>query len=112
MAYDEELAGRIRDLVSEVPGVNEIKMFGGLCFTVNGNMACGQYREVLMVRVGPDKHDEVLAGGVAREMAMGGRAMRGMVEVDGPVVSDDEALADWVQRGVDFASSLPPKKPK
>lgn len=109
MVYDEVLAERIRSRVAEVDGVKERKMFGGLCFTVNGNMALGPVNDCCMVRVGPDAYDEVLAEGVARELEFTGRPMRGMVQVDNAVLADDEALDEWVARGIGFANSLPPK---
>jgi len=110
MAYDEDLADRIRAIVSDVPGISERKMFGGICFMVNGNMALGPVRDYLMIRVGPQMYDDALADGRAREMTFTGRSMKGMVEVDAVNLEDDDVLAEWVQRGLDFAASLPPKR--
>ena len=111
MAYDEELADRIRQLTSGVSGVTEKKMFGGIAFMVNGNMACGPIKNGLMVRVGPEAYEEALEQPEASELGFTGRPMRGMIEVGNEALADDELLEDWVQRGIDFASSLPSKQP-
>ena len=109
MAYDEDLADRIRVALSGVP-VTEKKMFGGLAFLVGGNMsvaASGQGG--LMVRVDPDQTEELLREPGAAEFEMGGRgAMKGWLRVSADVL-DDAALQAWVDRGVAYARSLPPK---
>jgi TfoX/Sxy family transcriptional regulator of competence genes len=109
MAYDEDLADRIRQVTSGVPGLTEKKMFGGIAFMVNGNMACGPIKNGLMVRIGPDAYEEALEQPEASELGFTGRPMRGMIEVGSEALADDEVLEDWVRRGIDFASSLPPK---
>ena len=109
MAYDEALAERVRTALSDRDGLSERKMFGGLCFMLNGNMACGLTAEALMVRVGPEAFDEALALPHARPMDFTGRPMKGMVYVDPPGYSSDEGLSAWVERGAAFAASLPPK---
>ena len=110
MAYDEDLAARIRAQLGSQP-VTEKKMFGGLAFLVGGNMsvaASGQGG--LMVRVPPDETAALLEEPGAAEFEMSGRgAMKGWLRVDGPVLDDDAALARWVERGVEYARSLPPK---
>ena len=106
MAYDEELAGRIRDLIPKEPRLTEKKMFGGLAFLVGGNMAVAASGQGgLLVRVDPAQSDALVAASSARPMEMRGREMAGWLRVD---PSDDE-LAAWVDRGVSFARSLPPK---
>jgi TfoX/Sxy family transcriptional regulator of competence genes len=110
MAYDEELADRIRELVAEEPALTERKMFGGLGFLVGGNMsvsASGQGG--LLVRVDPAESDELVSSTNARPMEMRGREMKGWLRVDSDDVKADDALASWVERGVSFARSLPPK---
>ena len=110
MAYDEELAGRIRELVADEGGITEKKMFGGLGFLVNGNMsvsASGQGG--LLVRVDPDESDALLEKAGVEVMEMRGRQMRGWLRVDSDAVRTKRQLAGWVQRGVTFARSLPPK---
>jgi TfoX/Sxy family transcriptional regulator of competence genes len=109
MAYDETLAGRIRDLLSEEPGLTEKKMFGGIAFMLNGNMAVGVSSEEVMVRVGADGTDSALAEAGVRPFDMSGKRMTGWVLVDAGATAEDEDLARWVDVGVDFASSLPPK---
>jgi TfoX/Sxy family transcriptional regulator of competence genes len=109
VAYDEELADRIRDVLEGQPVV-EKKMFGGLAFLIGGNMsvaASGQGG--LMVRVDPDETESLLAEPGAAEFEMGGRgAMKGWLRVSTDVL-DDETLQRWVDRGVAYARSLPPK---
>ena len=109
MAYDEGLAQRIREVLEDRPGVNEKKMFGGLCFLVNGNMCCGVATDELMVRVGPDAYEAALAEPHAREMDFTGRAMKGFVFVGLDGFESDEDLERWVGRGASYAKSLPEK---
>ena len=109
MAYDEDLADRIRAALDGVP-VTEKKMFGGLAFLVGGNMsvaASGQGG--LMVRVDPEQTGTLLREPGAAEFEMGGRgAMKGWLRVNADVL-DDDTLQAWVDRGVAYARSLPPK---
>ena len=108
MAYDEGLAERIRAVLA-ADAVDERRMFGGLAFMVAGNMCCGIVGDELMVRVGPEAYAAALADPHAREMDFTGRAMRGMVYVDATGVTEDAALESWVQQGLAYAKSLPPK---
>ncbi|WP_250458468.1 TfoX/Sxy family protein [Microbulbifer litoralis] len=107
MAYNETLAEKVRVLLKENEGLSEKQMFGGLAFMLNGNMACGVVGEELMVRVGPDNYQEALAERYTRPMDYTGRPLKGMVYVEEDAVAAD--LNDWVNRGADFASTLPPK---
>lgn len=109
MPYDEKLAQRVRDTLIEQPGIREQKMFGGLCYLLHGNMAVGVQTDRLMVRVGPHAADDALARPHARPMDFTGRPMKGFVWVDAPGISDKRRLRRWIQRGLDFATSLPPK---
>jgi TfoX/Sxy family transcriptional regulator of competence genes len=110
VAYDEELAARIRELVSAEPGLAEKKMFGGLAFLIEGNMAVGVSGQGgILVRVDPDESDELVATTSAQLMEMRGRSMRGWLRVAAEDVAGDAALADWVERGTTYARSLPPK---
>ncbi|MDH6493094.1 TfoX/Sxy family protein [Streptomyces sp. SAI-127] len=109
MAYDEGLAERIRQYLGADPGVTEKRMFGGIAFLYQGNMAVGVTGEDLMVRVGPDAADAALARPGARVFDMTGRPMRGWVVVTGSAVTEDEALSAWIDAGSAFAASLPPK---
>ncbi|MEE8435062.1 MAG: TfoX/Sxy family protein, partial [bacterium] len=117
MAYDEEMAGRIRAVLSDHPLAgdldwDEISMFGGLCFMVNGHMTCGVTKDGIMVRVGRENYQEALAQPHAREMDFTGRPMAGMVYVAPEGVKSKAFLRKWVERGVRFTTSLPPKKKK
>ena len=109
MAYDEGLAHRVRELMAQTPGYHEKKMFGGLCFLLDGNMACGINADQLMVRVGPEAYQNALARPHAREMDFTGRALKGFVYVDADGLSEDSGLQAWVDLGTEFAGSLPPK---
>ncbi len=110
MAYDEELAARIRDLVSREQGVEEKKMFGGLSFLLNGNMAVAASGQGgLLARVDPAQSDELVAMTPAVEMVMRGRSMKGWLRLESKDVEGDE-LNVWVERGVAFARSLPAKR--
>ena len=110
MAYDEELAARIRLLIGSKAGLSEQKMFGGLAFLVNGNMsvaASGQGG--ILVRVDPADSATLIDTTAAYPMEMRGRVMDGWLRVDVEHVADDGALREWVDRGVGYARSLPPK---
>jgi len=107
MAYDEELADRIRSLVAAEDGVTEQKMFGGLAFLVNGNMAVAASGQGgLLVRVEPEESARLVEATSAEEMVMRGRSMAGWLRVE---PAEDE-LPDWVERGLSFARTLPPKR--
>ena len=107
MSFDEKTAERVRKALSRRGDVVEKKMFGGLCFMVNGSMCCGLIGTAFMVRVGPDRYEEALAQRHARPMDFTGRPLAGMVYVDPAGYRTNAALAKWVQRGVDFVSTLP-----
>jgi TfoX/Sxy family transcriptional regulator of competence genes len=109
VAYDENLAERIRTMLGSVSAVSERKMFGGIAFMVSGNMACGVIGDELMVRVGPDGHDDALSEPHVRIMDFTHRPIRGMVYVGVPAITSDTDLERWVTRGTTFAQSLPPK---
>jgi TfoX/Sxy family transcriptional regulator of competence genes len=111
MAYDEDLAGRIRELVAGEHGLSEQRMFGGLSFLVHGNMAiAASGRGGLLVRVDPQRSDELLAASGARPFEMRGREMRGWLLVDAEDARTEEQLRTWVEHGTSFARSLPAKR--
>ena len=109
MAYDEQLAERVRRALTGRDDLTERKMFGGIGFMLRGNMFCGIVKDELMVRVGPALYDDALSQPHARPMDFTGRAMRGMVYVSPQGFGTDEALERWVEQGLIFADSLPPK---
>jgi TfoX N-terminal domain len=111
VAYEEDLANRIRELVLSEEGVTEQRMFGGLAFLIGGNMsvsASGQGG--LMLRVDPDETDALVREQHARPMVMRGREMQGWLRVDPEGVRTKRQLERWVARGVSYARSLPAKR--
>ena len=112
MAYDEKLVERIRQVVVDIPGLSERKMFGGLCFSVNGYMACGVQNKDLVVRVGPDDHANALSQKHTRPMDFTGKPMTGYIYVSEAGYKRKAELERWVLQGTDFVETLPPKKPK
>ena len=113
MAYDEELAERVRQAIGAEPDLTEKKMFGGLAFLIGGNMAVGASGEGmgggLLVRVDPAEADSLVATTNARPMVMRGREMAGWLRVDAGDVRTTPELARWVELGTAYARSLPPK---
>lgn len=110
MAYDEQLAQRIRDLIGDEDGLSEKKMFGGLAFLIGGNMsvsASGQGG--LLLRCEPAQTADLVQEPHASTAVMRGRAMEGWLRVDAEGVQSDEALRKWVVRAIAYARSLPAK---
>ena len=109
MAYDEGLAQRVREMLADQPDLEEKKMFGGIAFMLQGNVACGLTQDNFMVRVGPEEYEAALARRHARPMDFTGKPMKGWVYVDSDGYTEDEDLAEWVSMGIAYALSLPPK---
>ena len=109
MAYDEGLAERIRDALRGRQGVSERRMFGGIAFMLDGNMALGIVCESLMARVGPLRYADALALPHVRPMDFTGKPMKGYVYVDPPGIEEDAALENWITACSAFVASLPPK---
>jgi len=113
MAYDKDLADRIRELVADEAGVTEQKMFGGLAFLIGGNMAVAASGQGgILVRVDPEASDRLVASTPATPMEMRGRAMDGWLRLESEQVRTKRQLAAWVRRGTTYARSLPPKVEK
>jgi hypothetical protein len=111
MAYDEDLANRIREMVAGEPGVTEMRMFGGLAFLIGGHMSvAASGKGGLMVRVAPEDTEALLAKPHARPFEMRGREMQGWLRVDLEGLRTKRQLAPWVSRGVAYARSLPAKR--
>ena len=111
MAYDEDLADRMRDLLAGTPGLTEKKMFGGLGFMIGGNMAIGASGQGgALVRVDPEQSDKIVATTKAEPMEMRGRQMAGWLRVDSADLKTKRQLEKWVKLGSDYAKSLPPKR--
>lgn len=110
MAYDEILANRIRELVEDEPDLSERAMFGGLAFLLAGNMAvAANSKGVLMVRAGAERADELLDEPGTSIVVMRNRPMNGWIDVDAEHLATPDQLRFWVEVGLDFARSLPPK---
>lgn len=111
MAYDEELAERIRELLDDQRGIEEKKMFGGLAFLLKGHMAVAASGQGgILVRVDPEESEELVATTNAYPMEMQGRKMSGWLRVDAEDVRTKRQLTKWVTLGTTFAGSLPPKR--
>ena len=111
MAYDEELADRIRTLLARESGLAEKKMFGGLAFLIDGNMAVGASGQGgALVRVDPLEGERLVETTNARPMEMRGKQMQGWLRVDSDDLRSDDALREWVERGTKYARSLPAKR--
>jgi TfoX/Sxy family transcriptional regulator of competence genes len=110
MAYDEELAERVREVLQDERGLTEKKMFGGLAFLLDGRMAVGATSQGgLMVRVDPDRGETLVREPHVEPFEMRGRWMTGWLRVDPEAVESDDDLRRWVDHGVTFARTLPPK---
>jgi TfoX/Sxy family transcriptional regulator of competence genes len=108
MAYNEKLAERLRAELKGIPNV-EKKMFGGIGFLIGGNMACGVYKEDMLVRVDPQKHSQLLKKPHAKPFDITGRPMKGWLMVEPEGCKTKKQLSAWVKEGVEFALTLPPK---
>jgi TfoX/Sxy family transcriptional regulator of competence genes len=109
MAYDENLARRIREVLRDRADIAEKKMFGGLAFLAAGHMCCGIVDRDLMVRVGPEQYERALAAKHARPMDFTGRPMKGMVYVATAGIRTRKVLASWITSALRFVDALPPK---
>jgi hypothetical protein len=103
------LAQRVREILEEEPGFDEKKMFGGICFLLFGNMACGIIRDDLIVRVGATNYNAALKMPHTKKFDLTGKALTGWVMVLSTALDSDEELNDWVQKAVTFVRTLPPK---
>jgi len=110
MAYDEALAARVRARLAGKRGLAERRMFGGLCFLVNGHMCAGIAGETLMLRVGPERYAEALSRPHAREMDFTGRPLKGMIYVDPPGIANGATLGRWLAMALAFVQSQPANK--
>lgn len=109
MPYNEELAARVAKNMTEVPGMVEKKMFGGIGYMIDGNMSIGTHRDALMVRVGLDAYEDCLSQPGARVMDFTGRVMKGWVTVPVDYAETDEQVQYWIRRSLEFVTTLPPK---
>jgi hypothetical protein len=112
LPYDQDLAWRIREVLSDEPGLTEKTMFGGLAFLIDGHMAVAASGQGgLLLRCDPEQTDALLAEPGAERFQMRGREMDGWLRISSEAVAGDEALARWVRGGVAYVRTLPPKRP-
>ncbi len=109
MAYDEKLAGRLREFLRGRRNVTEKEQFGGIGFMIGGNMAVGVIGKDLLVRVGPERHEAAMKSKHAKAFSLTGRPARGWMLVSPAGVASKADLAHWAELGVAFAKTLPPK---
>jgi len=109
MAYDESVAQRVRQAIQKQDGLSERKMFGGLCLMLHGNMFAGIIKDELMLRVGPENSDELLARPGVRPMDFTGKPMKGYLYVESAAFATPEALKGWLGHALSFVETLPPK---
>ncbi len=109
MAFDESLAARIRDALSRKKGVEEKKMFGCVCFMLDGNALAGVWKDRLIARLGPDEGEAALLEPHVRVFDITGKPMRNWIAVEPEGIEDDGQLKDWIERAVQFVRTLPKK---
>ena len=112
MAYDERLAEQIRGYFKRRKGIEEKRMFGGLCFMLNGHMCCGVDKDRLMVRVLPDRYEMLLKNQHARKMDFTGKPLKGFIFITDAGYGTAAGLSRWLDEAVECAKSKPPKKKK
>ncbi len=110
MAFDEDLAGRVRLVLADAPDLYERRMFGGLAFMLSEHMVCGIVGDELMLRLGPEAAGRALDGPYVRPMDFTGRPMKAMVLVAPAALSADDELLGWLAAAREFVGSLPPKR--
>lgn len=109
MAFDEGVAQRVREMMTDVSSVTEKKMFGGIAFMVNGNMCVGIVKDRLMLRVGPDQYEALLKKDFVLKMDFTGKPMRGFVYIQPEGFTEDNELKQWIEKALSFVFTLPPK---
>lgn len=109
MPYSEQLAARVRKLLARRKGITEKKMFGGLCFLLNGNMCCGVVHDELVLRLGPEGAPQALQQPNTREMDFTGKPIKSMVYLTPAGHKQDADLRQWITQAIDFTANLPSK---
>ena len=108
-AADAALIARIRPIIRRRKGYSEMKMFGGLCFMINGNMCVGSWKRALIVRLEREEHERTQSHPDAKPMDITGKVMRGWALIEASGIAEDDDLKFWVRRAADFVATLPPK---
>ena len=106
MAFDDDLAARIRDALARTPGIEEKRMFGGVGFLLYGNMLVGVWKDSLVARLGPDRGESALLEPHVRPFDITGRPMKGWVLVGPEGVEEDHQLSEWIERALAFVGTL------
>jgi len=109
MAYSKSLAERMRGIVARRRGISEKKMFGGICFLLNGNMCVGVWKNSLIARLGQEQGDEALLEPHVKKMDITGKPMKGWVIVEPDGIEDDKQLSHWIELAITFVRTLPTK---
>jgi TfoX/Sxy family transcriptional regulator of competence genes len=109
MAFDESLAGGVRDVLAHRRDIEEKKMFGGLGFLLNGNMLVGVWRDSLIARIGPDLYEDALQEPNVTEFDITGRSMKGWIMIQPEGLAEEDQIKRWVEQAIQFVQSLPPK---
>ena len=109
MPYDQNLAERLRAALQPYPGCIEKKMFGGVGFLVHGNMLVGVWKDLFIVRLGPDAGEEALLEPHVREFDITGKPMKGWAMVEPEGVEEDDQLTRWIEKALDYVGTLPRK---
>ena len=109
MAHDEAYAQILREALDGIAGISEKKMFGGICFMLNGNMLCGTLKDGAMFRVGKEHEQTALEIDGAIPLGFTGRKMGGLIEVDAGALDDVEKRSQWLKLAQDFVGAMPPK---
>lgn len=109
MAFDESLAGGIRDVLAHRTDIVDKKMFGGLGFLLNGNMLVGVWKDSLIVRVGPDAYEDALREPHVKEFDITGKPMKGWIMVEPEGVAEEYELKNWIEQAQKFVKTLPRK---
>ncbi len=109
MAYDDSLAGRIRDALARNDNIEEKKMFGCICFFLNGNALVGVWKDTLIARLGPNEGEAALRESYVRAFDITGKPMKNWVVVEPEGIEDDDQLKAWIDRAWEFVKMLPKK---
>jgi TfoX/Sxy family transcriptional regulator of competence genes len=109
MPYDEKLARRMQDIIGDLKNYGQKKMFGGICYLINGNMFCGVYKQLLILRLGEENAEKALRMPFVKPFDITGKPMKGWVMVEQNGLPTENDLRTWLFKAKEFVDSLPPK---